>query len=113
MNILPAKVTHLRNEISRLTGVERASKKQSWVDFATSALSTDISRGFKFVKPPIKTLDFVDCIDGTRSYCKAEVAGHHFTKLSKVWNHGASKQGVDYGDVSSIQTFAALTAEQL
>ena len=30
-------------------------------------LTTDISRGFRFARPPIKTLDFVDCIDGSRS----------------------------------------------
>ena len=74
----------LHSFIPVLIATEKSSKNQSWINFCTFALSTNISSGFRFIRLPLKTMDYVDMEGGGRSYCRADVAAHHLTKLKPV-----------------------------
>ena len=94
-----AEDNHARACNERLS--ERTLHASNFKLFAVSALTTDLSVGFRYTRPPPLAGDKPVCIDGALSATPQAILADHASSLQQVWLTGTSPN-VHFGDLSRI-----------
>ena len=102
-------------EVSTMLADTRASEnklsQENWASFAESTLTTNISKGFSFSRPPIHGVCPVRHADGFYTVAPQEILTEQLKHLDEAWgvNKGEGAPKIDHGCLKEIPLLPPLT----